>query len=42
MENLIFFMISTTWDELQKLGMEGQSDLFYSKTLQISFWKIGT
>ena len=35
-------MISTTWDELQKLGMEGQSDLFYSNTLQISFWKIGT
>ena len=22
MENLIFFMISTTWDEQQKLGMD--------------------
>ena len=28
------FMISTTWDKQQKLGMEGQDTLFYSKTLQ--------
>ena len=32
----LFCMISTTWDEQQKLGMEGQVDLFYSKTLQFS------
>ena len=29
-------MISTTWDEQQKLGMEGQVALFYSKTSQNS------
>ena len=29
-------MISTTWDEQQKLGMEGKIALFYSKTLQVS------
>ena len=40
MEFLIFFMISTTWDEQQKLGMEGQAALFYSKTLQVSPGKL--
>ena len=29
-------MILTTWDEQQKLGVEGQVALFYSKTLQVS------
>ena len=29
-------MISTTWHEQQKLVMEGQVALFYSKTLQFS------
>ena len=32
----LFCMISTTWDEQQKLGVEGQVALFYSKTLQVS------
>ena len=32
----LFCMISTTWDEQEKLGMEGQVALFYSKTLQVS------
>ena len=36
----LFCMISTTWDEQQKLGMEGQVALFYTKTLQVSGkWK---
>ena len=40
MENLIFLMISTTWDEQQKLGMEGEAALSYSKTLQVSSGKL--
>ena len=32
----LFCMISTTWDEQQKLGMEGKIALLYSKTLQVS------
>ena len=32
----LFCMISTAWDEQQKLGIEGQVALFYSKTLQVS------
>ena len=32
----LFCLISTTWDEQEKLGMEGQVALFYSKTLQVS------
>ena len=35
-------MISKTWDEQQKLAMERQAALFYSKTLQGSFWKTET
>ena len=30
----LFYMISTTWDEQEKLGLEGQVALFCSKTLR--------
>ena len=32
----LFCMVLTTWDEQQKLGMDVQVALFYSKTLQVS------
>ena len=35
-KSYVFCMISTTCDEQQNLGMEGQVALFYSKTLQVS------
>ena len=32
----LFCMVLTTWDEQQKLGMDVQVALFYSKALQVS------